>query len=128
MHHDLFQTMFGAWKKLRDCWLDFKLMRQHFETNMHPDSKLLTDAQRRKLCEMMYAAFLEIRTLGGSGKAEQAGDLADAFHNLPNDMWHDDFSLKFFRDAFLVGYQKKYPVRMVRDYVKMVDEIIGMRD
>lgn len=95
---------------------------------MHTDAKLPTDAQRQKLCEMMYQAFLEIRLLGGSGKAEQAGDLADAFHNLPRDMWCDDFSLQFFRDSFLGVYQKKYPVRMVRDYVKMVDEIIAMKD
>jgi hypothetical protein len=94
---------------------------------MHPDSKLPTDAQRQKLCEMMYQAFLEIRLPGGNGNAEQAGDLADAFHNLPMDMWHKDFSLQFFRDAFLTVYQKKYPARMVRDYVKMVDEIIGMK-
>ena len=95
---------------------------------MHPDGKSPTDAQRQKLCEMIYQAFLEIRTLGGSGKAKQAGDLADAFHNLPIDMWHNDFSLRFFRNAFLEVYQKKYAAGMARDYVTMVDQIIEMRD
>jgi hypothetical protein len=76
----------------------------------------------------MHEGFLEIRLLGGSGKAEQAGDLADALHNLPKDMWHADFSLQLFRDSFLGVYQRKYPVRMVGDYVKMVDEIIAMKD
>lgn len=50
---------------------------------MKPETTPLTDAQRRKLCEMMYAAFVEMRMLGWEGKSEQAADLADAFHNLP---------------------------------------------
>jgi hypothetical protein len=95
---------------------------------MNPDAKLPTDAQRQKLCEMIHQAFIEIRLLGWDGKAGQAADLADAFHNLPRDMWRDDFSLQFFRDAFLSVYQKKYPTRIVRDYVAMVDEIIAMKD
>jgi hypothetical protein len=75
---------------------------------------------------MMYWAFLEMRHLGASGKAAQAGDLADAFHNLPTDMWRNDFSLQFFRDSFLMVYQKKYPEPRFRNYIAMVDEIIGM--
>jgi hypothetical protein len=93
---------------------------------MHPDARLPTDAQRKKLCEMMHYAFIEMRLLGWGGKAEQAADLADAFHNLPRDMWREDFSLRFFRDAFLKVYQQKYPEGRVRDYVTMVDEIAAM--
>lgn len=95
---------------------------------MHSDGKLPTDAQRRKLCEMMHMAFVEMRLLGWGGKAEQAADLADAFHNLPTDIWSEDFSLQFFRDSFLGVYQRKYPVGRTRDYVAMVDEIIAMQD
>lgn len=95
---------------------------------MQSDAKLPTDAQRQKLCEMIQEAFIEMRLLGWNGKAEQAADLADAFHNLPREMWHDDFSLQFFRDAFLLEYQQKHPNGRVRDYVAMVDEIIAMRD
>ena len=95
---------------------------------MNPDAKPLTDAQRRKLCEMMYHAFVDLRLLGWAGKPEQAADLADAFHNLPNDIWHDDFDLEFFRDSFVGVYQRKYPEGQIRDYVSMVDEIIAMRD
>lgn len=94
---------------------------------MHPDAKLPTDAQRRKLCDMMYHAFSELRVLGWAGKAEQAADLADAFHYLPYGMWHDDFSLQFFRDSFVGAYQQKYQGRVL-DYVAMVDEIIAMKD
>jgi hypothetical protein len=77
---------------------------------------------------MMHYAFIEMRLLGWGGKAEQAADLADAFHNLPTDIWRDDFSLQFFRDSFVGVYQRKYPESRVRDYVAMVDEIIAMRD
>jgi hypothetical protein len=95
---------------------------------MHPDAKLLTDAQREKLCELIYWAFVEVRLLGWGGKPDQAADLADAFHNVPRDMWRNDFSLQFFRDAFLDVYQRKYPEGRVRDYVGMVNEIIAMED
>jgi hypothetical protein len=93
---------------------------------MQSDAKLPTDAQRKKLCQMMHHAFIEIRLLAGGGKAEQAGDLADVFHNLPVDMWRDDFSLQFFRDAFLKAYHEKYPIWHVRNYLVLVDEIIAM--
>jgi hypothetical protein len=95
---------------------------------MNTDPKLPTDTQRRRLCEMMHWAFVELRNLGWSGKAEQAADLADAFHNLPTYLWSDDFSLQFFRDAFLKAYQQKYPEGRIRDYVSMVDEIIAMKE
>ena len=73
-----------------------------------PDSKPLTVEQRRKLCQMLFMALLEMRAAGWAGKAQQAADLADAFHNLPIGMWHDDFSLEFFR-KFLESYRQKYP-------------------
>lgn len=95
---------------------------------MHPDAKLPTDAQRRQLCEMMHHAFVEMRLLGWVGKPEQAADLADAFHNLPVEMWRDDFSFQLFRDAFLSAYQQKYPEGRIRDYVAMLDEISASGD
>jgi len=57
---------------------------------------------------MLFMALLEMRAAGWAGKAQQAADLADAFHNLPIGMWHDDFSLEFFR-KFLESYRQKYP-------------------
>lgn len=95
---------------------------------MHPDAKVLTDGQRQKLCEMMHYAFIELRLLGWAGKSQQAADLADAFHNLPADLWKESFSLEFFRDSFLEAYQRKYREGRVRDYVAMLDEIIAMSD
>lgn len=73
---------------------------------------------------MMHHAFVEVRLLGWAGKADQAANLADAFHNLPTDIWKDDFSAQFFRDSFLAPYQKKYPVRSGIDYISMLDEIM----
>lgn len=86
----------------------------------------LSDAQRDKLCEMMYFAFLEIRLLAQTGKATQAGDLADAFHNLPKEMWSEGFSLEDFREDFLVGYQIKYPEQITRNYVALLDTVIAI--
>ena len=86
----------------------------------------ITDVQRKKLCELMAFAFLEIRKLGWDGKSEQAADLADAFHNLPKDMWKKTFSLEEFRDSFLKVYQKKYLKKRIRDYVAAVNEILAM--
>jgi len=85
----------------------------------------ITDAHRKKLSEMMHWAFVEIRLLGSTGKAEQAADLADAFHNLPKEMWKKEFSLEYFRDAFLVDYQEKYPDDRIRDYIAVVNRILA---
>ena len=92
----------------------------------YPDSKPLTEAQRKKVCEMLHSAFLEIRSLGRAGKARQAGNLANAFHNVPTLMWSDEFSLEYFRDSFLKPYQAKYTEPRHSDYVALVDEIIQM--
>jgi len=39
---------------------------------MHSDAKLRTDAQPRKLCEMMFFALIEKCLIGWDGKAERA--------------------------------------------------------
>jgi hypothetical protein len=74
----------------------------------------------------MYHAFLEIRVLGWEGKAEQAAELADAFHNLPNLLFSDHFDWDSFRDLYLADYQQKYPRPQhgMFDYVARFDEIV----
>ncbi len=91
------------------------------------DAKLPTDAQRRSLSKMLSFAIIEMRFLGYAGKTEQAADLADAFHNLPLDMWSDSFSWSFFRDCFLKAYQQKYP-EISTNYVAMLDEIMATHE
>lgn len=90
---------------------------------MHHDSRLPNDEQRKKLCDMLHQALVEIRMLAGSGHGEQASDLADAFHNLPHEIWQNYFSISTFRDSFLVPYYRKWPVRQPHDYIALLDEV-----
>jgi hypothetical protein len=76
---------------------------------------------------MIHHAFVEVRLLGWSGRAQQAADLADAFHNISIEMWSDDCSLQFFRDSFLGVYHRKYPERRTFDYIALVDDVIAMK-
>jgi len=87
-----------------------------------PDARSLTERQRQKLCQMLSRAMLEMRLLGWGGKAGQAADLADAFHNLPAMLWSEDFSLDFFR-TFLEGYRQKYPDGWGAGYLKMLEDV-----
>jgi len=48
---------------------------------------LPTARQRELLGDMIHAAFVEVRVLGQAGHAEQAADLADAFHNISKVRW-----------------------------------------
>jgi hypothetical protein len=88
------------------------------------DARKPTEEERQKLCKMMHCAFLEIRLLGWQGKAQQAADLADAFHNLPAYLHSDDFSFEFFA-YFLKAYYEKYPAPLVFNYLTMLDNILN---
>ena len=90
---------------------------------MHQDARLPNDAQRKKLCEMLHYALVEIRSLAVSDRGEQASALADAFHNLPHEMWCDFFSVSFFRDAFLKPYCRRWPEPRLCDYLAVLDEV-----
>jgi hypothetical protein len=84
----------------------------------------LTDDQRRKIGEILHYALEDIRKLGWAGNAEQAAELADTFHDLPREIWRDDFELEFFRKAFVAIYQQKHPGG--RDFAALVDEVLAM--
>ena len=88
------------------------------------DDPLPTEQQRELLCDMIHAAFIELRLLGWAGEAAAAADLADAFHNIPKEM----FGWGTFRwDAFrgmLNHYQGKWRNKLSgRDYVEMLEQI-----
>lgn len=87
---------------------------------VNPDP-LPTEPQRQRLCEMMTWAFVEIRMLGWNGHAQQAADLADAFHNLPQEMYGCGGWWWSILREYLQRYQQKYEVS--RDYVAKLDEI-----
>ena len=92
---------------------------------------LPTDEQRRVLCEMMACAFIEIRMLGWAGKAAQAADLADAFHNAPREMYGwGGWNRRLFRMG-LDEYQRRYASdngHRPYDYVTMFDRAFGREE
>ncbi len=81
-----------------------------------------TEFQVEMLCQMMSCAFLEIRIFGWDGNAERAADLADAFQNLPNLLFSDEFDWELFRNTYLKNYQDNHSISSF-DYVAILDEI-----
>jgi hypothetical protein len=72
---------------------------------------------------MLARAFVEIRWLAWEGHNQQAGDLADIFHNLPVEMYGiGGWNWPFLRED-LARYQQKYDVAGY--YVEMLDEIMA---
>jgi uncharacterized protein (DUF2267 family) len=47
------------------------------------------EQQRREMCELLHYAFTDIRTYAHEGKYLEAAELADIFHNIPNEMYGD---------------------------------------
>jgi hypothetical protein len=84
-----------------------------------------SEKQIQKLNELIYYAFIELRILGWEGKAEQAAELADAFHNLPTGMFSENFDWDLFRNSFLAAYQERYPREETgrTDYLARFDRI-----
>jgi hypothetical protein len=112
------------------------------ESNEHPqressgvghytDSMPLTDAQRRRLCELMLHAFVDIRYITrypSKGTQKQIEGLADAFHNLPRLIWKDEFSLSEFRRT-VERSKAHFKLSWISiDYLAEIDAIIAMYD
>ena len=85
---------------------------------------LPTPKQREALCNMVHNALVEIRMLGWGNRSAQVADLADAFHNLPNEIYNPSyFKWEHFRLG-LQEHQEKWKGQMFgRDYVAMLEEI-----
>jgi hypothetical protein len=81
------------------------------------DARMPNDAERKKLSHLMYFAFVDMRALILDGHAQQAKDLAEAFHNIPLLMHTHNFSFRVFRD-FLEDYQNKYTGKARFDYLR----------
>jgi aminoglycoside phosphotransferase len=60
------------------------------------------------------------------GECEASGGLADAFHNLPKDMWTENFSLEDYHETFLKAYLEKYTEQSNCNYFAMINYIILM--
>lgn len=85
------------------------------------DDDLLPDEHQRKLlCEVIGAAFVELRSI--SDEPEQVHELAYAFHNLPLTMYGwGTWSWSGLR-AVLVRYRRRFPDGGP-DYATMLDAI-----
>ena len=81
-----------------------------------------SDEQRKALGKLMHEAFVELRHLEG----EQAQDLANAFHNLPLEMYGwGNWSAESMR-ARLQHYQARHKSVLGFDYVAEFDEIFNV--
>lgn len=74
----------------------------------------------------MHYAFVELRILGWESRNQQVADLAEAFHNLPREMYEaDGFDWELFKGD-LKGYQDKYHQQSYSgkiNYLAKLDEI-----
>ncbi len=93
---------------------------------MHADAGRLNLAQQQHLCEMLHCALSEIQYFTLAGKVQQAADLADAFHNLPRELWAEQFSLSYFRTAFIEPYYRRWPHVGLMDYRKALDDVAAL--
>ena len=84
----------------------------------------LSQEQVGLLLDLMHYAFSDIRMFASQGNAEQASDLADAFHNLPKEMMKETVRLEDFRDMYLKPYHEKYPDSKTFNYIARVNEIL----
>lgn len=87
---------------------------------MNKSTSALDENQRQILSQILTKAFQEIRRLAWEGRLKQAGDLADAFHNIPSALivkgyWtSDQFTREF--SYYQTKYHKdKYPGKF--DYI-----------
>lgn len=93
----------------------------YFLSRYYDDLRIPTEWERQKLCEMLWRAFIEIRILALRGESERIAELTDAFHNLPELLYSENFSMKYFR-MFLEGYHSKYPKNETGgDFLEMLD-------
>jgi hypothetical protein len=78
---------------------------------------MLTDEQRRQLCELLRRAFIDI----GNEDAGVGRDLADALHNLPNWLYKaEGWSVESQRAA-LSYFRKRHP--SATNYLAMFNEV-----
>jgi hypothetical protein len=55
--------------------------------NLRQNPTLPNEDQRGGLCELLHYAFVDIRAYAYEGKHLEAGELADIFHNIPDEMY-----------------------------------------
>lgn len=96
-----------------------------FTHNNGSEEHRLSAGSTYLLGQILRRALLDIRLLGRRGRARQAADLADAFHNLPTPLVEGRLDLERFRRN-LAAYQILYPTGAAPsyDYLAAFDCII----
>lgn len=95
----------------------------YFLSRKYDDLRMPTEWERQKLCEMIWRSFIEIRRLAYDGNSEQIAELTETFHNLPELLYSDNFSMKYFRLS-LEAYHFKYPQNETGgNFLEMLDKI-----
>ena len=85
-------------------------------------NNLPNEEQKSRLARMLYCALVDIRLAAGGINTELAADLADAFHNLPNDLFGlSIWDAESFRSN-LEYYDEKYNNTGSAIFTKYLDE------
>ena len=85
----------------------------------------MTEKERQAYITLFGLVFCHIRSLAWNGNYTQAGDLADAFHNIPNAVNSGNCSIEFLKRE-LESYVQKFGMVLDEggvkfDYVKFLE-------
>ena len=102
--------------------LSFSLVE---DESIIPDTTLPTEEQRKELCDLFYHAFVAMRQLAHYKNHEAVYELADTFHNLPQEMYKEgvwDWNLVEF---CFRSFEDKFPEEKVFPFAAMLRTIKG---
>jgi hypothetical protein len=125
-HFERFETREEAVSRLRelerggDESLGYVIIES---TSVVPDRTMPTENQRRALCDLMFRAFVALRFLGYDKKHEVVAHLADAFHNLPHEMFCEETWDWNLLEAELRAFESKHPDDKVFAFSAMLREV-----
>lgn len=94
-------------------------MEEGLETN---------EIEQKQFLSLLGIVLCHVRYLAWLGNCKQAGDLADAFHNIPNVLLSEQSTIEFLKQE-LQPYHEKYGMVLHEgrefDYVKFIKEHIS---
>ena len=125
-HFERFKTLAEAESRLTelqttgDKGLDYSI--NEYESIVR-DPTMPTEGQRRQLCDLMHRAFVALRNLGYGGKHEAIAELADVFHNLPQEMFREEVWDWNLLEAGLRSFEEKFPDDKIFPFAAMLRDI-----
>ena len=87
------------------------------------DSTMPTENQRRQLCDLMHRAFVALRNLGYGEKHEAVAELADVFHNLPQEMFRKEVWDWNLLESGLRSFEDKFPDDKIYPFAAILRDI-----